>query len=408
MEVEVEDPLGPSDSCSLCRNSGSLMKLKSVDEYYFSLVRKCLPFLIIDLNFLHKLCEDCIKHLSTFSSFIDKVVSSQNLISNTSQPAEQSHEVLNIKNYIKVEPVANYEDEEKQTSSSITSPQWPTIRQNLYSLPFTPPKKCEILEIVDIKPFHFDRSLQHETFDEDDIQILSPKQLKVEIDPDDEDGSNELEQIRNFLFISSIFLQDHNYVKSNVKREFDEESNENLAETSEHLKVCVLCSKSFTTIKRYLMHKIHFHRTIKSEKCQDHKRLRMKQSKRQNYQKIRKVCTNIIKTRKKRVEQAKASSLKLRKDRQQVHKQKKAYKCPTCSKRFPGPKNLYQHKISHATSYYSCNICEKRFQRPHGLRQHVKSIHEQEKKHICPICSHRFALKADMHKCKHSKLKRLK
>jgi len=106
------------------------------------------------------------------------------------------------------------------------------------------------------------------------------------------------------------------------------------------------------------------------------------------------------------IEQIKAS--KLKKVHQQTQKQKKLYKCPTCCKRFPGSKNLYQHKISHATSYYSCNICEKRFQRPHGLRQHVKSIHEQEKKHICPICSHRFALKADMHKCKHSKLKRLK
>ena len=394
VEIEEEDPLGSNDSCSLCHNSEPFnSKLKLIDEFFFSLIRKCLP-LIIDLNFLHKICEDCMKLLNTFSSFIDKVVQSQNTM--TIPKHHSDNEPLNIKSYIKIEPIASYEDEEK-ISNDLNKP-WSLINRNLSALTLTPPKKCEILEIVDIKPFHFDGTMHHESYDdEDDIQILSPKQLKVEIDPDDEDGSNELEQIRNYLFISKVFLQDHNYVKSNVKIEFEDETTKSQIQSNVSFKLCNLCNKSFSSFKKYLAHKIHFHPiTKKSEKSQELNRV--KTTKRQKYDKIRKICKKIIRTKKEKAEEIEKTHARVQR--------KKSYNCPICNKCFAGPKNLYQHKISHAPTSFTCRICDKKFQRPHGLKQHIQSIHDKDKKHVCPICNYRYLLKADMIKCRHSKLKK--
>lgn len=389
VEVEVDDPLGNSDYCSLCRNLGSSIKLKLIDDYFFSLIRKCLP-LMHELGFLQKLCEDCMKHLNAFSTFMDKILLTQNP---TKILRQADHEGLNIKSYIKVEPIASHEDEEKAIIAT-SHPCSPDIS-------LTPPKKCEILEIVDIKPFHFDGTLQSYD-DEDDIQILSPKQLKVEIDPDDEDGSNELEQIQNFLYISTVFLQDHNYVKLNVKTEYDDDATTKcMPDTSMTLKVCNLCNKSFSSFRKYLMHKFYFHPSTNLEKNQELKRI--KNTKRQNYQKIRNICSRIIKYKKKKNEPI----LQSKRPEAKNLLRRKSYTCPTCNKSFTGPKNLYQHKISHATTFFTCNLCDKRFQRRHGLIQHVKYIHEKEKKHICPICDYRYSLKCDMLKCRHSKLKKL-
>lgn len=259
--LQADDPLENYDSCSLCRNSGSVIKFELIDvnDYLFSLVRKCLP-LISDLKFLNKLCEDCIKQLNSFSTFIDKVVSSQSTVAISKH---SDHDKMNIK----VEPIASCDDEENLTSNGITKPLSPIVGRSLSSHSFTPQKKCEILEIVDIKPFHFDGALQHESYeDENDIQILSPKQLKVEIDPD-EFESNELEQIRNYLFISTVFLQDHNYVKSNVKTENDDgdDITKNLPQMNPSLKGCDSCNKIFSSFKKYLIHKMFFHEATKSE-----------------------------------------------------------------------------------------------------------------------------------------------
>lgn len=397
VEIELEDPLS-SNFCSLCRSVGSTLNV--MDDYYFSLIRKCLP-LTLNQTFLQKLCAECIRNLNKFSMFIDKVASFQNEIVNPNLNIQ----AINISSNIKVEPTANFDDEEKLPNIHVIdfTRQSPSINQKILSNTVAPQKKCEILEIVDIKPFHFDGSLQHESYEEeDDIQILSPKLLKVELTDPDEDGSNELEMIRNYVFISTVFLQDHNYVRSSslkageecVKKEHDDDSESfpKNCKPSELFKICNLCNKSFKTFKKFLIHRSHFH-PIKQLK---HRRKIVNQQKKQ---KIRMICARIIK---KKLQKA----CKSFKGEEQRQRRRKSYSCPTCHKIFMGPKNLYQHKISHDTSFYSCSLCDKKFKRPHGLKQHVKSIHEKEKTHVCPICNYRYLLKADMAKCRHSKLKK--
>ena len=403
-EVGIEDPLS-DDECSLCRASSN-SSFHLVDDYYYGLVRKCLPF-TINLSFSQKLCGDCIKNLNNFSSFIDKIISTQNLSTNVNFP--EIAPVINRN--IKVEPTTNFENEVKIPSIHVIdfTQQSQAYKSTTACNSFMPPKKCEILEIVDIKPFmepfHFDGGMQQENYDdEDDIQILSPKQLKVELTDPDEDGSNELELIRNYVFISTVFLQDHNYVKnetldnieSNVKTEsIDELEQFEDSQPSRIIKFCNFCSKSFKSIKKFLIHKItcHVNKPSRFLKTKLHKRSLGQKNKRR----IRNICAQIIKQKNK-----KAVVKKVNKP-----KKKKSYVCPTCSKTFHGPKNLYQHKISHADSFHVCNICEKRFKRPHGLKQHIKAIHEQEKTHICPICNYAYLLKADMLRCRHSKLRKL-
>lgn len=382
VEVPLEDPLSNS-ICNLCASSSHSLTL--VYDDHVSLIRKCLPF-SINSNHIQKLCTECIRNMNAISSFLDKVISAQHVLANSGYNQEEE---ANMKRRIKVEPISNYEGESKADQEA------PTIHVVDFSQrqpkQLTSQKKCEILEIVDIKPFNFDATLQQED-DEDDIQILSPKQLKVELTDPDEDGSNELELIRNYIHISTVFLKDHNYVKDEsekggVKTEHDEVE-DFLIEQSASIKICRICHKNFKSIRKYLIHKNVVHRQKKL--------IRNKQRKNANQVKIRKVCAKIIEQKKRKV-------VKLA---EKKSSRKRSYSCPTCNKVFSGSKNLYQHKLSHSSNSYQCKICDKSFKRRHGLNQHIKSVHEKEKKNVCSICNYGYHLLADMVKCRHSKLKK--
>ncbi|XP_058818876.1 zinc finger protein 799-like [Topomyia yanbarensis] len=84
----------------------------------------------------------------------------------------------------------------------------------------------------------------------------------------------------------------------------------------------------------------------------------------------------------------------------------KVFVCETCGKRFGGQVNLSQHRMTHVdVRQFGCKLCPKVFKRTGGLSQHVKAFHMKIKPYQCTVCRRDFALKADMTRCRHSKLK---
>ncbi|XP_030556738.1 zinc finger and SCAN domain-containing protein 10 [Drosophila novamexicana] len=80
-----------------------------------------------------------------------------------------------------------------------------------------------------------------------------------------------------------------------------------------------------------------------------------------------------------------------------------AHGCSVCQKTFSSLTGLKQHRITHSSERrYKCSICERVFKRRNGLSQHIKGYHLQLKPHQCPVCQHRYALKCDMLRCRHS------
>nr|NP_001286078.1 uncharacterized protein Dmel_CG10431, isoform B [Drosophila melanogaster]NP_609924.2 uncharacterized protein Dmel_CG10431, isoform A [Drosophila melanogaster]AAF53730.3 uncharacterized protein Dmel_CG10431, isoform A [Drosophila melanogaster]AHN54592.1 uncharacterized protein Dmel_CG10431, isoform B [Drosophila melanogaster]AOQ09263.1 CG10431-RA [synthetic construct] len=79
------------------------------------------------------------------------------------------------------------------------------------------------------------------------------------------------------------------------------------------------------------------------------------------------------------------------------------FECNICKKSFGSLNGLRQHNITHSTErQHKCGICERVFKRRNGLSQHIKGYHLQLKPHECPVCQHRYALKCDMLRCRHS------
>lgn len=79
------------------------------------------------------------------------------------------------------------------------------------------------------------------------------------------------------------------------------------------------------------------------------------------------------------------------------------YSCDTCNKTFHRRSNLNQHRLSHtAQRTFACPLCDKVFKRSCGLSAHHRSFHLKLRPFQCDLCLRRFALKADMRRCKHS------
>ncbi|EDW04080.1 zinc finger protein 628 [Drosophila grimshawi] len=83
--------------------------------------------------------------------------------------------------------------------------------------------------------------------------------------------------------------------------------------------------------------------------------------------------------------------------------QRTHHSCGICQKIFGSLTGLKQHRITHSSERrYKCSICERVFKRRNGLSQHIRGYHMQFKPHECPVCQHRYALKGDMLRCRHS------
>lgn len=366
---------------------------------------------------MQKICVDCVAILNTFSSFIDKILIAQNVFNQEIVQQQNENHLMPFVEHdmristpprscqlprIKVEPMA-FEDELKM----------PFLKPKNFAIkPSSTLKKLEILEIVDIKPLNF---LPIETnalncdvgdsYEENECQILSPPQLKVEIA---EDGDNELELIQNVVQKSTVSLQDHNYVMGqqinvlrSVKKETDNEVFEDEIPVESHVEITsyrVCCNKKFVSIRHFLLHKIRRHKHVTRKQCTKCTKsfpneISLKYHKKNH-------CKLQLDQYKKAINDLKEKA------RKKILKRKKNHACPICKKLFKGPKNLYQHKLSHLASNNTCHICQKVFKRKHGLSQHVKAQHEKQKKFQCLVCNHQYALKADSKRCKHRDLRK--
>lgn len=80
--------------------------------------------------------------------------------------------------------------------------------------------------------------------------------------------------------------------------------------------------------------------------------------------------------------------------------------CELCGKPFLSFSSLNQHKQTHDTERkFHCSLCPKTFKGISGLKQHISGFHYKIKPYTCEICKYSYALKGDMLRCRHSKLK---
>lgn len=82
------------------------------------------------------------------------------------------------------------------------------------------------------------------------------------------------------------------------------------------------------------------------------------------------------------------------------------FACDTCGRPFSSFLQLKQHKVEHDSERkFSCSLCPKTFKGISGLKQHISGYHYKIKPFCCPVCNYSYALKGDMQRCRHSKLK---
>lgn len=82
------------------------------------------------------------------------------------------------------------------------------------------------------------------------------------------------------------------------------------------------------------------------------------------------------------------------------------FACDTCGQPFATFTQLKQHKLEHDSERkFSCSLCPKTFKGISGLKQHISGYHYKIKPYSCPVCQYSYALKGDMQRCRHSKLK---
>jgi hypothetical protein len=356
LELVIQsNPTESYELCGLCRKLSLLLNF--IDDNNFSIMRKCLPLFNFNLSFMQKICSECLEVLNNFSNFIDKIIVAQNLLNihqdidltNSLQPAPlENHGIQNIKS----EPIT-IEDEQNvmpfihPVNFNNIAERKPTATTNQ--------KKCEILEIVDIKPINFlpfetnalnsdvnETNSDQNYVDQDDIQILSPNQLKVEIN--DYDADNELEMIKNYMLISCVSLHDHTYVKElekPVKIELEDDSTKQVSMIKNYLKIC--CKKKIKSPKKYLCHKLIHHQKktyfVQRLLCNSCNKRFLSQNClkkhvrhcKKNYIRYKKYVINLRKKIQTKQKATKRGKLK--------------HTCQICFKSFKGSKNLYQHKM---------------------------------------------------------------
>ncbi len=66
---------------------------------------------------------------------------------------------------------------------------------------------------------------------------------------------------------------------------------------------------------------------------------------------------------------------------------KKVYSCDVCSKEFPYPSSLANHRISHTNQKsFICTVCGQAFHYKFSLKTHVSTVHANEKPFACNLC----------------------
>lgn len=82
------------------------------------------------------------------------------------------------------------------------------------------------------------------------------------------------------------------------------------------------------------------------------------------------------------------------------------FACDTCGQPFSSFVDLKQHKMQHDSERkFNCSLCPKTFKGISGLKQHISGFHYKIKPYSCSVCHYAYALKGDMQRCRHSKLK---
>lgn len=83
------------------------------------------------------------------------------------------------------------------------------------------------------------------------------------------------------------------------------------------------------------------------------------------------------------------------------------FACDTCGRAFSTFVEFKQHKrdVHDSERKFSCSLCPKTFKGISGLKQHISGYHYKIKPHLCPVCNYSYALKGDMQRCRHSKLR---